>query len=112
MVAIATSPKSLLTNGPRDAVRQFDLNVVHLIAQSLPDRVDIADLVREIDVDDKQSLAGQGANVLDFGKLAEFPLDRNGDQIFQRSGASPGNCADTTAVRITTTGSSRLGKFG
>ena len=29
-----------------------------------------------------------------------------------RSGAIPGNSADTTAVRMTMTGSSRLGKFG
>ena len=29
-----------------------------------------------------------------------------------RSGAIPGNDADTTAVRMTTTGSSRLGKLG
>ena len=90
MVAIATSPKSLLTNGPRVPSGRFGLDVVHLVAQSLPRRVDIADLVLQVDVDNERSFRDQSANVLDLGKLADFSLDRDGNEILHPFGRHSG----------------------
>ena len=71
-------------------LRQIGLDVVHLVAQSLPRRVDIADLVLQVDVDDERSFRDQGANVLDFGKLADFALDRDGNEILHPFGRHSG----------------------
>ena len=90
MVAIATSPKSLLTNGPSVPVGQLGFDVVHLVAQALPRRVDVADLVLQVDVDDERSFGDQRANVLDVGKLADFALDRDGDEILHPFGRHSG----------------------
>ena len=64
-----------------DAVGQLDLDVIHLVAQALPHRVDVAHLVLQVDVDDERPFGRERANVLDLAELADLTLDRHRDKV-------------------------------